>query len=77
MLKAMLGWACRKIVMAWTGKKPSGRWFMWMLAWAGRYADYPCEDCIGMKEHGCYCKKMNAIQPGGPAAQLLPRRRSN
>lgn len=29
-------------------------------------ADYECEDCIGMKEHGCYCKAMGALQPGGP-----------
>ncbi len=29
--------------------------------------DYECEDCIGMIEHGCYCKAMGAIAPGGPA----------
>lgn len=27
---------------------------------------YPCEDCIGMAEHGCYCKAMGAKEPGGP-----------
>lgn len=29
---------------------------------------YECEDCIGMKEHGCYCQAMGARKPGGPAA---------
>lgn len=28
--------------------------------------DYECQDCIGMREHGCYCKAMGADQPGGP-----------
>jgi hypothetical protein len=28
--------------------------------------DYECENCIGMREHGCYCKAMGARQPGGP-----------
>lgn len=28
--------------------------------------DYECEDCIGMVEHGCYCKAVGAIAPGGP-----------
>ena len=51
-----------------TPQEPAGKWFLWMLARAGWHADYPCEDCIGMKDHGCYCKAMNAIQPGGPAA---------
>jgi hypothetical protein len=27
--------------------------------------DYECENCIGMREHGCYCKAMGARQPGG------------
>lgn len=27
---------------------------------------YECEDCIGMKEHGCFCMAMGAHQPGGP-----------
>jgi hypothetical protein len=30
--------------------------------------DYDCEDCIGMCEHGCFCKAMGAVQPGGPTA---------
>lgn len=30
-------------------------------------ADYECENCIGMAEHGCYCMAMGAITPGGPA----------
>jgi len=68
MHRKFVNWACYKIVMAWTGQMPAAKWFMWMLARAGWYADYQCEDCIGMKDHGCYCKKMNAIQPGGPAA---------
>ena len=68
MHRKFVSWACYKIVMAWTGQMPAAKWFMWMLARAGWYADYQCEDCIGMKDHGCYCKKMNAIQPGGPAA---------
>lgn len=29
--------------------------------------DFECEDCIGMREHGCYCKAMGASAPGGPA----------
>jgi hypothetical protein len=28
--------------------------------------DYECEDCIGMREHGCYCQAMGAREPGGP-----------
>lgn len=68
MHRKFVNWACYKIVMAWPGQMPTGKWFLWMLARAGWYADYPCEDCIGMKDHGCYCKNMNAIQPGGPAA---------
>lgn len=29
--------------------------------------DYECENCIGMIEHGCYCKSLGAPAPGGPA----------
>lgn len=28
--------------------------------------DYDCQDCIGMAQHGCYCKAMGAVGPGGP-----------
>jgi hypothetical protein len=28
--------------------------------------DWDCEDCIGMKEHGCYCKAVGAVGPDGP-----------
>lgn len=28
--------------------------------------DYECENCIGMIEHGCYCRAMGAVAPGGP-----------
>lgn len=28
--------------------------------------DYECQDCIGMKEHGCYCQSVGAVAPGGP-----------
>jgi hypothetical protein len=31
-------------------------------------ADYECQDCIGMIEHGCYCKAVGAVAPGGPIA---------
>lgn len=27
-----------------------------------------CEDCIGMKQHGCYCAAHGATKPGGPAS---------
>jgi len=27
---------------------------------------FDCEDCIGMKEHGCYCAAVGAVAPGGP-----------
>ena len=27
---------------------------------------FECEDCIGMKEHGCFFFSMGATQPGGP-----------
>lgn len=27
---------------------------------------FDCEDCIGMKEHGCFCAAMGATAPGGP-----------
>lgn len=40
----------------------------WMRAAEVVTQNYQCEDCIGMKDHGCYCRSMNAIQPGGPAA---------
>lgn len=33
----------------------------------GRHA-YECEDCIGMKQHGCFCAAMGARQAGGPGA---------
>lgn len=26
-------------------------------------ADYDCEDCIGMKEYGCYCMAVGCIAP--------------
>jgi hypothetical protein len=29
---------------------------------------FECQDCIGMREHGCYCEAMGAVQPGGPGA---------
>lgn len=29
-------------------------------------ATFECEDCIGMKQHGCYCAAMGATKPGGP-----------
>lgn len=28
-----------------------------------RGIDFECEDCIGMKEHGCYCMAMGCIAP--------------
>lgn len=31
--------------------------------------DYECENCIGMPEHGCYCKAHGAVGPGGPLAE--------
>jgi len=47
-------------------------------------ATFECEDCIGMKQHGCYCAAMGATGPGGitatgrlkrePALQNLPIR---
>jgi hypothetical protein len=42
----IIGWLCYKIVMAWPGTLPHTRhkWFAWMLAWAGHYANYPCEN---------------------------------
>jgi hypothetical protein len=27
---------------------------------------FECQDCLGMKEHGCYCAAVGAIAPGGP-----------
>lgn len=27
--------------------------------------NYDCEDCIGMKDHGCYCLALGAYLPGG------------
>lgn len=32
--------------------------------------DYVCENCIGMIAHGCYCKTMGALVPGGPAVVI-------
>jgi hypothetical protein len=31
---------------------------------------YECEDCIGMKEHGCYCASVDAVAPGGPLRSI-------
>lgn len=28
-------------------------------------AEFECENCIGMMEHGCYCAAMGADGPGG------------
>lgn len=28
--------------------------------------DWECEDCIGMREYGCYCMASGAVGPGGP-----------
>ena len=28
--------------------------------------DWECENCLGMLEHGCYCKAVGAVGPGGP-----------
>ena len=28
--------------------------------------DYECKNCIGMDEHGCYCKAVGATAPGWP-----------
>lgn len=33
--------------------------------------DYECENCIGMIEHGCYCKAVGAVGPGGPLRSSL------
>lgn len=30
------------------------------------YPTYDCEDCIGMKEHGCWCARMGSYCPGTP-----------
>lgn len=30
---------------------------------------FECKDCIGMKEHGCYCASMGASEPGGHAVE--------
>ena len=32
-------------------------------------ATFECEDCIGMKQHGCYCAAMGATKPGGPSIE--------
>lgn len=47
-------------------------------------AAFKCEDCIGVKQHGCYCAAMGATGPGDitatgrlkqePALQNLPIR---
>lgn len=33
--------------------------------------DYKCQDCIGMREHGCYCQNRGALKPGGPFPEEL------
>jgi hypothetical protein len=43
----------------------------------GLVMDYECEDCIGMRDHGCYCQAMGATAPGGgtvaqPATPVQP-----
>lgn len=32
-------------------------------------AAFECEDCIGMKQHGCYCAAHGATKPGGPSVK--------
>lgn len=44
----------------------------WMAAAEIVKQNYQCEDCIGMKDYGCYCKSVGAIQPGGPIITLQP-----
>jgi hypothetical protein len=49
------------------------------------FPTYDCEDCIGMRDHGCYCSMLDAPAPGMPVewwreivrwlyARLYPRR---
>lgn len=40
-MRAALGWACYRIVMAWPTAWPAGAVADWMLAWAGDYANTP------------------------------------
>lgn len=35
------------------------------------HAAFECEDCIGMKQHGCYCAAHGAMAPGGPAGRWM------
>lgn len=44
-----------------------GRPFKALPAMVDETLDYECENCIGMIEHGCYCKSMGATAPGGPS----------
>lgn len=42
------------------------RWIVWPLR-DFAYPHFKCEDCIGMREHGCWCDAMGASAPGvGP-----------
>lgn len=36
---------------------------------------YECQDCIGMKEHGCYCASQGCPAPGVPPADPADERR--
>lgn len=40
----------------------------WLLALA--FPKFPCCNCIGMKEHGCYCEAMGASAPGCPPTAI-------
>lgn len=35
----------------------------WLQAKA--WPPFDCDDCIGMREHGCYCFAVGSLTPGG------------
>lgn len=52
----------------WTGTDGRSPWDLLRRAVRARlWPGYDCEDCIGMREHGCQCMYYGAMQPGvGP-----------
>lgn len=42
------------------------RAILWWL-YSKAYPSFDCEDCVGMREYGCYCAAMGSAAPGvGP-----------
>lgn len=48
-----------------TGHRPTGKWLTADVPEMTPCDCYECQDCIGMKEYGCFCMANGASEPGG------------